>query len=60
MDQITETTPIETQQDVSKCLVHSLGAGLEVCMVNAHCVYAVPYGNFCTHPLVGQISNLAL
>jgi len=52
------TTPDEQEIDISKCRVHRIGPHRAKCMMNdKHCRYALPYGNFCGHPLVDQIAD---
>ena len=45
-------------KDIDNCRVRRVTPHLAICMVNdAHCIYALPYGNLCEHPLVDQIAN---
>jgi hypothetical protein len=59
MDQSIETNPDEKLPDVRNCLVHRIDEGIEVCMVNTQCDYALPFGNLCAHPSASQIADWA-
>ena len=57
MDQSIETNPYEKRPDVSNCRVRRVSEGIEVCMMNAQCDYALPFGNLCAHPSASQIAD---
>ncbi len=57
MGQSIETNPNEQQHDIGNCCVKTMGDGTKVCMMNKHCIYALPFGNVCSHPMVGLMSN---
>jgi hypothetical protein len=44
--------------DISQCRVRRVEPHLAVCLMNdMHCYYALPYGNYCVHPLVNLIAE---
>jgi len=44
--------------DIRGCRVHRVGRHTAVCVVdNPYCMFVTPFGNFCEHPLVDQISE---
>jgi hypothetical protein len=57
MDQSIDTNPNEKLPDVSNCRVRRMGDGIEVCMMNAHCDYELPFGSLCAHPSASQIAD---
>ncbi len=57
MNQSIETAPNEEPPDVSNCRVRRIDEGIEVCMVNRNCDYALPFGNLCAHPYASRIPS---
>ncbi len=46
------------EHDIQRCRVHRTLDRVAICLVNdEHCVYALPFGNICTHPRVDQIAE---
>ncbi len=57
MDQDNEHPANEDELDIGNCRVRRIGAGMVECMVRGHCVYELPFGNLCTHPLASLFAE---
>ncbi len=57
MNQSIEANPYDRKPDVSNCRVRRVEEGIELCMMNAHCDYELPFGSLCAHPLASQIAD---
>lgn len=57
MDQSAKTHPNEDQHDISACRVSRKIEDLEVCMMNKHCKFELPFWNICAHPMAKLIAE---
>lgn len=57
MAQSNETKPEDRRPDIGSCRVCRMANGSSVCMMDKDCPYALPFGNICSHPMVGMMAN---
>jgi len=58
MNQSEGTNQNAKQPEVENCRVSRKGEGIEVCMMNRSCIYELPFGNLCAHPLSAQMTDI--